>query len=158
MAEDIKKLRSIQAEYEESAGLLAKRENRLKELNTGFREESELLRQTEKRLHQTERKKSRWEMERERLETEMKYLLDQLRNTWELDFASAEQIAGAISDKDAVREEIRQIKDAIQTLGTVNLGAIEEYRRVKERLEFLQSSAAGPKAGAKRSGTNNQRN
>lgn len=149
MAEDIKKLRSIQAEYEESAGLLAKRENRLKELNTGFREESELLRQTEKRLHQAERKKSRWEMERERLETEMKYLLDQLRNTWELDFASAEQIAGAISDKDAVREEIRQIKDAIQTLGTVNLGAIEEYRRVKERLEFLQTQQQDLRQGQK---------
>ena len=37
------------------------------------------------------------------------------------------------------RKKVKLIKLAIEELGTVNLGAIEEYERVSERYEFLNT-------------------
>ena len=38
---------------------------------------------------------------------------------------------------DEARKKVKLIKLALDELGTVNLGAIEEYERVSERYEFL---------------------
>ena len=38
---------------------------------------------------------------------------------------------------DEARKKVKLIKLALEEIGTVNLGAIEEYERVSERFEFL---------------------
>jgi chromosome segregation protein len=116
---------------------LVEREAALKEKSTLFREEAEQLRQFEKSLTGLERKQARLEVERGRVEVELQAVLDRLRESWELDFEEAERVARPLEDRAAAREKVRLLKENIQELGTVNLGAIDEYNRVSERVEFL---------------------
>ncbi|MDW7651064.1 MAG: chromosome segregation protein SMC, partial [Bacillota bacterium] len=116
---------------------LVKRENSLKAMSTAFREESENLRRLEKTLSGLERKQARQEMERGRVEVELQTVLDRLRESWELEFADAQAQARPVEDRGAAVAAIGNLKEQIAGLGTVNLGAIEEYTRVSERVEFL---------------------
>lgn len=116
---------------------LVERENTLKERTTHFREETEQLRQLEKSLSGFERKQARLDMEKSRVEVELQTLLDRLRESWELEFTEAEKLAKPLDNKGAAQEEIRALKEQISLLGTVNLGAIDEFERVSERVDFL---------------------
>ena len=40
-------------------------------------------------------------------------------------------------DEEVARNKVNEYKSIINNLGIVNIGAIEEYKRVKERYEFL---------------------
>jgi chromosome segregation protein len=72
-----------------------------------------------------------------RLDVELENRLAQLREEYLLSFDGAkEQYPLAIPVEEA-RKKVKLIKLAIEELGNVNLGAIEEYERVSERYEFL---------------------
>lgn len=108
-----------------------------KALYTGHREESEALRQKEKELSALERKKNRLEMEKEKVEMELRAVLARLKENWHLELGEAERLAGQLDDREKAVSEIAALKEEIMSLGTVNLGAVEEYERVKERVDFL---------------------
>ena len=72
-------------------------------------------------------------------ETQLETLKDRLWEEFELPYVQAlEMKKDSFVLAPAVRES-RQIKSKIRDLGQVNTGAIEEYRKVSERLSFLQS-------------------
>lgn len=72
-----------------------------------------------------------------RLDVELDNLLATLREEYTLTFEAAiEQYPLTIPYNEA-KKQVRLIKLAIEELGTVNLGAIEEYERVSERFQFL---------------------
>jgi chromosome segregation protein len=72
-----------------------------------------------------------------RLDVELENRLAHLREEYLLSFEGAkEQYPLMIPDTDA-RKKVKLIKLAIEELGNVNLGSIEEYDRVSERYEFL---------------------
>jgi len=72
-----------------------------------------------------------------RLDVELENRLAQLREEYLLTFEGAkEQYPLTIPIEDA-RKQVKLIKLAIEELGNVSLGAIEEYERVSERYEFL---------------------
>lgn len=127
----------LEEERNKRLAVLAGREKELKEKMTAFREESETLRQQEKSLAALERKVARQEMERGRVEVELQAVLDRLRDSWDLEFAEAEPLAGPLEDREATLKLARELKERIAALGTVNLGAIEEHKRVTERVDFL---------------------
>jgi len=130
------------------AGLL-EREKALREATTAFREETEELRQQEKTLTSLERRMARQEVDRGKVETELDAVLTRLRESWELEFEDAQKIAAPLTDREAVRASISTLKEEMQALGTVNLGAIDEYKRVAERVEFLTVQRADLQEGEK---------
>lgn len=72
-----------------------------------------------------------------RLDVELENRLAHLREEYLLSFEGAkEQYPLMIPDFEA-RKKVKLIKLAIEELGNVNLGSIEEYDRVSERYEFL---------------------
>lgn len=119
-------------------GFLA-RERALKEWTTARREEMELLRQAEKGLSTLERRQARLEMEREKAMIELQAVLNRLQDSQQLGFEEAKRLAQPVTDRIAVLEQTARLREDINNLGTVNLGAVEEYRRVGERAEFLES-------------------
>ncbi|WP_018922583.1 chromosome segregation protein SMC [Salsuginibacillus kocurii] len=86
--------------------------------------------QAKEQIHQRQMKINRVEME---LDT----LLNKLEQEYELSFERANEEYSLQEDPEETREKVNLLKMDINELGAVNLGAIDEYERIKEREEFL---------------------
>lgn len=89
-----------------------------------------------------ERELNQFEIAISRLEVQMENDLERLTNVYQLTFEGAKQIAQPISNTDAVKYEVEQLRMEMNRLGSVNLGAIEEFERVMERKLFLDEQVA----------------
>ena len=65
-------------------------------------------------------------------------LNDMLFEQYELTRREAENLNIVIEDMAAAKRRLNEIKLAIKKLGSINVGAIEEYKEVSERYEFLK--------------------
>ncbi|MCC5802740.1 chromosome segregation protein SMC [Rossellomorea vietnamensis] len=72
-----------------------------------------------------------------RLDVELENRLDHLRDEYMLSFEAAKEDYPLSIEVEEARKKVKLVKLALEELGTVNLGAIDEYERVKERYEFL---------------------
>lgn len=72
-----------------------------------------------------------------RLDVELDNRLNMLREEYELSFEAAKANYPLTVEASEARKQVKLIKRAIDDLGTVNLGAIEEYERVSDRVRFL---------------------
>jgi len=113
----------------------AQRADMIKGLEDGeseTREQRSLLRETEDKMRQTE-------IAVNRLDVELDNLLRKLSEEYELSYELAKERYPVPEDIAATQNSVRDLKRQITSLGDVNLGAIEEYQRVKERFEFLDA-------------------
>ena len=65
-------------------------------------------------------------------------LNDMLFEQYELTRREAENLNIVIEDMAAAKRRLNEIKHSIKKLGSINVGAIEEYKEVSERYEFLK--------------------
>ncbi|MEH7435941.1 chromosome segregation protein SMC [Neobacillus drentensis] len=72
-----------------------------------------------------------------RLDVDLENRLTHLREEYLLSFEGAKEQYPLTIPVEEARKKVKLIKLAIEELGSVNLGAIEEYERVSERYEFL---------------------
>ncbi|GKU82441.1 chromosome segregation protein SMC [Niallia sp. NCCP-28] len=77
------------------------------------------------------------EIKLNRIDVELDTRLSQLREEYLLTYEGAKVDYPLTMEVDVARKKVKLIKLAIEELGTVNLGAIEEYERVSERHDFL---------------------
>ncbi|MED4974367.1 chromosome segregation protein SMC [Geobacillus kaustophilus NBRC 102445] len=77
------------------------------------------------------------EVKLNRLDVELENLLVRLREEYGLSFEAARSAYPLEIGADEARKRVKLIKRAMEELGTVNLGAIDEYERVSERHRFL---------------------
>lgn len=77
------------------------------------------------------------EVKQNRLDVELENRLNHLREEYLLSFEAAKDEYPLLIEVDEARKKVKLIKLAIEELGSVNLGAIDEYERVSERYEFL---------------------
>lgn len=77
------------------------------------------------------------EVQLNRLDVELDNKLAHLREEYLLSFEGAKEEYPLTMPIDEARKKLKLIKLAIDELGTVNLGAIDEYERISERYEFL---------------------
>ncbi|MEH7106797.1 chromosome segregation protein SMC [Bacillus sp. JJ1764] len=77
------------------------------------------------------------EVKMNRLDVELENRLTHLREEYLLSFEGAKEQFPLTVPAEEARKKVKLIKLAIDELGNVNLGAIEEYERVSERYEFL---------------------
>ncbi|MGX1193971.1 chromosome segregation protein SMC [Metabacillus sp. SLBN-84] len=98
-------------------------EKEVKELNRQYKQLSELLKDEEVKLN--------------RYDVELDNRLNHLREEYLLSFEAAKEKYELQTDAAEARKRVKLIKLAIEELGTVNLGAIDEYERVSERYHFL---------------------
>ncbi len=78
-------------------------------------------------------------IERQTLAAEMeeKQIVDRLWDTYELTRTAAQALRQPVESLAAANRHIADLRRQIRDLGTVNLGAIEESKRVGERYDFL---------------------
>ncbi|WML31840.1 chromosome segregation protein SMC [Neobacillus sp. OS1-32] len=77
------------------------------------------------------------EVKLNRLDVELENRLARLREEYLLSYDGAKEQYPLTIPVEEARKKVKLIKLAIDELGNVNLGAIEEYERVSERYEFL---------------------
>ena len=73
-----------------------------------------------------------------RLTSKLEQHLQELTDTYEMTFEKAAQEAQE-TDLNEVQRHLKLLKRGIDELGEVNLGAIDEFERVNERFEFLNT-------------------
>lgn len=79
----------------------------------------------------------RLENKKANVETEYDELIAKLWEEYELTFSEADLLRSPIESVPKANKRVNDIKSAIKALGDVNIGAIEEFKQVKERYEFL---------------------
>lgn len=72
------------------------------------------------------------------MEREYEELINMLFEQYELTKVQAEEMNIVIENMTEAKHRLTEIKQAIRKLGSINVGAIEEYKEVSERYEFLK--------------------
>ena len=86
-----------------------------------------------------ERQSARIEQRKLSADMEEKQILDKLWDNYELSHTAANALRQSVESMAKENRVIAELRKEIGSLGTPNLGAIEEYKRVSERYEFLSS-------------------
>ncbi len=80
---------------------------------------------------------ARCEQKKLSAEMEEKQIVDKLWDSYELSRTAAQALRQPVESMTAATKRISELRREIARLGTVNVGAIEEYDRVSERYNFL---------------------
>ena len=76
----------------------------------------------------------------DRLEESYDSLVDYMWNEYELTYSYALELkSDELNNINDIRKQINILKAAIKKLGDVNVNAIEEYKSVSERYEFMKT-------------------
>ncbi|MCR4442355.1 MAG: chromosome segregation protein SMC [Peptococcaceae bacterium] len=94
------------------------------------KEKSAWMKEKEEKLHQ-------YELQQSKYETSLEAVASRLNEQYGLTCEEAKEKSTSILDKRSSQQRISWLKEEISALGQVNTGAIEEYGRLKERLDFL---------------------
>lgn len=128
-------------QIEEKKALRAQLNLEMEQLESGTKQFRNDLRSIEDLLHKEEVKANR-------AEVELDNLLQKLREEYEMTYEAAKADFPPPNDEDVtlVRQDVFRLKRDITSLGNVNLGAIDEYERLKERYDFLTMQCEDLKA------------
>ncbi|MEE1061614.1 MAG: chromosome segregation protein SMC [Ruminococcus sp.] len=85
------------------------------------------------------RELSRLEEQKINLQKQYDDIIAKLWEEYELTKREAEEIAIEIPDAVAAKKRLNELKQKIKSLGNVNVSAIEEYKEVSERYEFMSA-------------------
>lgn len=77
------------------------------------------------------------EVQANRLDVALENRLQTLQSEYMMTYERACDMHEPVTDIHQATEEVKALKYAIERLGTVNLGAMEEYERLEERYQFL---------------------
>ena len=88
------------------------------------------------------RELARLEERKINIQKEYDGIISKLWEEYELTRREAEQTAVPIDDQPAAKKRLAELKQSIKNLGSVNVGAIEEYKEVSERYEFMSVQVA----------------
>ena len=80
---------------------------------------------------------ARYEQKKLSAELEEKQIVDKLWDSYELSRTAAQALRQPVESMTAANKRITELRREIAKLGSVNVGAIDEYARVKERYDFL---------------------
>lgn len=104
---------------------------------TWIESEERELKETQKSAQSLLQDIQKKEVQENRMDVELENLLSHLQQEYTLTYERAANEYPFVEDVDQAKEKVEEIKQSIAQLGTVNLGAIEEYDRITERNEFL---------------------
>ena len=113
----------------------ALREDLLQRLSTTL----EAARAAREQLQSLQQERHRIELRRAQIEADLAHWERQLAEDYDgLTLTEARQRAREVPNRQAAVEELEALRAQMAAMGPVNLGAIEEQRRLQERLEFLR--------------------
>jgi len=82
---------------------------------------------------------SRIEVKKAKLESEMESIQNRMWDEYELTYTNALELKKDIGSMAQAQKRIAEIRNEIKELGPVNVAAIDEYIKTKERFEFMSA-------------------
>lgn len=139
----IEDLRAVLPKLEDERGLLEKTQKEKKEAKVSLAAEIETFEGKIRGAEDSERalrdKLSKEEVVFGKVEAEMGVLSQTLTEEYALTIEEILASSFEVSNQAKAKEDVRSLKDALKALGDVNLLAIEEFERSKERLSFIET-------------------
>lgn len=111
-----------------------------KNLNEKIRATQEDTKETREQLFALKNQLSKYENKRLKLEGDLDSYIDRLWEEYEMTYSEAEGFAQKTGDDfniSKAQRRISELKSSIKSLGNINIDAIEGYKSVKERFDFL---------------------
>lgn len=100
-------------------------------------------RQRERELHQKgeelARELARLEERKIAISSEYDAVIARLYDEYELTLTAAQELCEPLEDVQEANRELSSLKAKIKALGSINVAAIEEYKEVSERYEFMKA-------------------
>lgn len=93
--------------------------------------------ETNKNILLLQEEYSRLEVKKARIESDMEAIQNRMWDEYELTFTNALELKKDIGGIAQAQKRINEIRNEIRELGPVNVAAIEEYIKTKERFEFM---------------------
>lgn len=136
LREQTKDLRQEAENFRTHAAELSEKRMELEKNSSGLR-----LQEREKTLRREElgHELARIEERRDGLQKEYDEIIRRLWEEYSLTKREAEEQTSPIKDVTASQRRLNELKNKIRALGSVNVGAVEEYREVSGRYEFLKT-------------------
>lgn len=88
-------------------------------------------------LNEKENKIHQYDLQLSKFETAIEAAERRLREQYEMEASIALEKHAPVFDRKYASQRIHELKEQIAALGQVNLGAVEEYKKLTERLSFL---------------------
>ncbi|OLS01734.1 chromosome segregation protein SMC [Tissierella creatinophila] len=133
---------SMQESFKEEVNLKndieIKVEDKDKYMNNFYKEQT-IIKTLIENISTLERNKNDKDLKLSRLEMERENITSKLLADYKLNIEEAFLLERSIDNIKESRKRIKLLKEKIKHLGNVNLGALEEYREVKQRLEFMET-------------------
>ncbi|MDD6351247.1 MAG: chromosome segregation protein SMC [Lachnospiraceae bacterium] len=141
--QEIEKLKTaIQSQQEDREKLSAERKENLQKKESMNRDYKSFFDQREsvsKRLNGLDKELYRLNGRRQKLEEELEYQNNYMWDEYELTRHAAMELRDpAYSDRSSMKKQLTSIRDEIRKMGSVNINAIEEYKEVSDRYNFLK--------------------
>ena len=124
---------------EETESLSAER----KATEDEIRKKQESIKETQEKKFTLSQRASKVEGKAERLTSERENIINRMWEDYELTYSEATELKyeGDFDYKEATLQ-IKKLKEKIKALGNINIDAIEEFKAVKERFDFLTNQVS----------------
>ncbi len=142
MEEEISQLteddKSKAAELEQNRSRLKKLTEEKGELENLIREKQSSVKVIQEQVFQLTQQQGKMESRAEKHELEIEGIVNRLLEEYELPYSEAAEMRPEDNfDYKEATTKIRTLREQIRALGNINIDAIEEYKNVKERFDFL---------------------
>jgi chromosome segregation protein len=134
-----KEIRALRTEKEQYSVHIQEQRKKRQEVQARLAEQEADVKEKRRQLKEIEDTLHKYEVKVERMDVELDNLLHKLREEYELSYEMAKAKYALPEDVVEAEAIVKGLKQQIAALGTVNLGAIQEYERLHERQEFLLS-------------------
>lgn len=133
---NLEELSNLEEEKENSFKLLQLEKD---EFMKNYYKQQDKLKQINLKLGNIEKEKNHWDVKEAKQSVKLENINMKLLEDYELVYYEAKELLIEIEDLDNVSKEVKRLKNKIKGLGTINLGSVEEYKEVSERLEFISN-------------------
>jgi len=128
---------SLESRTEECAAKARENEKTLQGLAEALEELDAAKTAASEALGRLGAEKARLETRAEQVEQDVRRLYDLMWDEYRITYQTALEVRRLEMSQDKLAREERRLKNAIRDLGDVNVGAIEEYKNIKTRFDFL---------------------
>lgn len=133
--EKIIRTRSSKQEITESIERLRKKRKESSDIQQTLEEK---LKEAQKQYAITNEHYQKQEVKSNRMDVELDNRLHQLEKEYTMTYEMAKRDYPKVENMEEAKTVVSSLKDKINQLGTINLGAIGEYDRISERYQFLK--------------------